>query len=174
MSLLYHRESDNIFSNTQQPVLLKAEKPLFGRILLDVSGFARLQLRRGAKQTMEKVYVVKNLSTPLLGLPAIKALGLLISVDSTDMETLKTSYPKLCSRLGVLQQPYTIKLNPGAVFSENPQENSTAAGGPSQGRAPAHGSSRCHQPSGGANCLVHGGRAQEGRLKGVCGLDQHK
>lgn len=64
---------------------------------------------------MEKVYVVKNLSTPLLGLPAIVALNLLIRVDSIDTETLKTSYPKLCSGLGEVQQPYVIKLKPEAV-----------------------------------------------------------
>lgn len=64
---------------------------------------------------MEKIYVVKNLSTPLLGLPAIKALSLPIRVDSIDMGTLKSSYPKLCSVLGILQQPYTIKLKSGAV-----------------------------------------------------------
>ena len=59
--------------------------------------------------------MVKNLSTLLLGLPAIKALGLLICVDSIDMGTLKSSYPKLCSGLGMLQQPYTIKLKPDSV-----------------------------------------------------------
>ena len=96
-------EFKNIFSNSKQPVLQKAERPLFGpgRIHLDVSEFARLQLRCRAKQTMEKVYVVKNLSKPLLGLPAIKALGLLVRIDSIDMGTLKSSYPKLCSGLGM-------------------------------------------------------------------------
>lgn len=55
-------EFNNIFSNTQQPVLKRPEKPLFGpgRIPLEVEGFARLMLRKGAKQTMEKVYVVKK------------------------------------------------------------------------------------------------------------------
>ena len=53
---------NNIFSGTQQPVLQKAEKLLYGpgRNPLDVSGFVRLQLRRGTKQTAEKVYVVKT------------------------------------------------------------------------------------------------------------------
>lgn len=108
---------NSIFSNAQQPVLQKAEKPLFGpgRIPLDVSGFARLQLRGGANQTTENVHVVKHLSTPLLERPAIVALGLLIRVASIDMEALKTSYPKLCSGLGEVQQPYAIKLKPEAV-----------------------------------------------------------
>ena len=85
---------NNIFSGTQQPVLQKAEKLLYGpgRNPLDVSGFVRLQLRRGTKQTAEKVYVVKNLRTPLLGRPAIVALGLLIRVDSIEMENIKACY----------------------------------------------------------------------------------
>ncbi|KAK0156520.1 hypothetical protein N1851_000189 [Merluccius polli] len=70
---------NNIFSDTQQPVLQKAEKLLYGpgRNPLDVSGF----LRRGLTQTAEKVYVVKDLRTPLLGRPAIVAIGLLIRVN---------------------------------------------------------------------------------------------
>ena len=80
-----------------------------------MSGFVRLQLRRGTKQTAEKVYAVKNLRTPLLGRPAIVALGLLIRVDSIEMENIKACYPKLCSDLGEIQQPYAIKLKPGAV-----------------------------------------------------------
>ena len=31
------------------------------------------------------------------------------------METLKSGYPKLCSGLGIVQQPYTIRLKPGAI-----------------------------------------------------------
>ncbi|KAI3351849.1 hypothetical protein L3Q82_020244, partial [Scortum barcoo] len=47
---------NNIFSNAKQPVLQKAEKPLFGpgQITLDVSGFVSLQLRIGGKQITEK------------------------------------------------------------------------------------------------------------------------
>ena len=59
-----------------------------GQNPLDVSKFVKLQLRRGAKQTMEKVYMIKNLSMPLLGKTAIIALGLFIHVDS---ETLRPS-----------------------------------------------------------------------------------
>lgn len=59
--------------------------------------------------------MVKNLSMPLLGLPDIKALGLLVCVDSIDMDTLRLSYPKQCRGLGVIQRPYAIKLKPEAV-----------------------------------------------------------
>ena len=80
-----------------------------------MSGFVRLQLRRGPKRTAEKVYVVKNLRTPLLRRPVIVALGLLVRVDSIEMEIIKACYPKLCSGLGEIQQTYAIKLKPGAV-----------------------------------------------------------
>lgn len=122
MSLVPQSFYKNIFSNAQQPVLQKAAKPMLGpgRIPLDVLGFARLLLKTGAKQIMpkvyiEKVYVVKNLSRPLLGLPAIVALGLLIRVNSIDMATLNSSYPKLCNGLLTVKQPYAIKLNQGAI-----------------------------------------------------------
>ena len=110
-------DMNRIFSGTQQPVLQKAERPLLGpgRIPLDVSGFVRLQLRSGVKQTMQKVYVVKHLSTPLLGFPAITALGLLKRVDSIDLDTLKSTYPRLCSGLGEVKRAYHIKLKPNAV-----------------------------------------------------------
>ena len=110
-------DMNRIFSGTQQPVLQIAERPLLGpgRIPLDVSGFVRLQLRSGVKQTMQKVYVVKHLSTPLLGFPAITALGLLKRVGSIDLDTLKSTYPRLCSGLGEVKRAYHIKLKPNAV-----------------------------------------------------------
>ena len=41
-------------------------------------------------------------------------LGLVARLDSVTMETLKESYPKLCTGLGEVRQPYAIKLKPGA------------------------------------------------------------
>lgn len=79
------------------PVLQKPGKPLQGpgKIPLDIAGFTKMQLTYRSKQTEEKVYLVKNLSTPLLGLPAITALGLpaitalglLLRVDSITMDS---------------------------------------------------------------------------------------
>lgn len=93
MSLLCH--SQFLIATHRDLFSRRQKKPLLGpgHILLDVMEFARLQLRKGTKQTMEKVYVVNNLSTPLLGLPAIVALGVLIRVDSIDMETLRKTTP---------------------------------------------------------------------------------
>lgn len=107
----------DLFQGAKMPVLHKPEKPLLGpgRIQLQVAGYAKMQLAYKGKQTEEKVYVVKNLSTPLLGLPAITALGLLIRVDSVTMDSLKATYPKLYKGLGDIQQPYHIELKPDAV-----------------------------------------------------------
>lgn len=42
-------------------------------------------------------------------------LGLVARLDSISVVTLKGTYPNLCRGLGRIQQPYTIKLKPGAV-----------------------------------------------------------
>uniref|UniRef100_A0A1A7XJR7 ribonuclease H n=2 Tax=Iconisemion striatum TaxID=60296 RepID=A0A1A7XJR7_9TELE len=102
---------DKVFSGKNTPVLQQPEKPLLGpgRTPLEVTGYLELQLCYGQRQTCEKVYIVKGLSMPLLGLPAITGLGLLQRVGSI------TSYPKLCSGLGVVQREYHIKLQPHVV-----------------------------------------------------------
>lgn len=117
---------DKLFSKAEMPVLQQPEKPLLGpgRTSLDVTGFTKLKY--GTKQTTEKVYVVKNLSTPLL--------GLLVHVDAISMDTLKTFYPNLCNGLGEVQHPYHIKLKPQhcTILSENSQENSNTSDGESE------------------------------------------
>lgn len=107
----------DLFTGGKMPPLYKPEKPLLGpgKIQLEVAGFAKMQLTYNSRQTEEKVYVVKNLSTPLLGLPAISALGLLIRVDMVTMDSLQMSYPKLFTGLGDIQRPYHIKLKPDAA-----------------------------------------------------------
>lgn len=62
--------------------------------MVNLLGFTRQWLKSTeAKQTMQNVYVVKTLSTPLLGLPAIVFRGLHIPIDNIGMKTLKESYP---------------------------------------------------------------------------------
>lgn len=57
---------------------------------------------------------MKNLHTALLGRPVLTKLKLVDRLDNIDMDTVKVTYPKLCGGLGLLQQPYTIKLKPDA------------------------------------------------------------
>lgn len=117
VTVMSQSDLNGIFAGVQMSVFQKPEKPLLvpGQIPLKVLGFTRLQLRYRSKQTQEKVYVVKKLGTPLLGLPAIAALGLLLRVDSITLDTLKVTYPKRCSGFGIIQHAYHINLKPNAV-----------------------------------------------------------
>lgn len=115
ITVLPHAVFKKIYKDNP-PMLRKATKPLLKleRSPLDVVGVARLLLRRGEKEEMEDMYVVHHLHTTLLGRPMSCRLGLVVHLDSVTIETLKQTYPKLCSGLGEERQPYAIKLKPGA------------------------------------------------------------
>ena len=70
---------------------------------------------QGQKESHQDIYVVEDLHTALLGRPAIEQLQLVCRVDSITMEDVKQQYPKLCSGLGLVRRPYSIKLKPEAV-----------------------------------------------------------
>ncbi len=72
-------------------------------------------LSKGELTVQEDVYVVKDLHTALLGRPAILKLNLVARLDSVDANILKRMYPKLCLGLGMVRQPYTIKLKPNVT-----------------------------------------------------------
>ena len=59
----------------------------------------------------EEIFVVRRLSKPLLGRPAIESLDLLRHVNTIESkENLKKQYPKLFSELGKLESEYRIQL----------------------------------------------------------------
>ncbi|KAK0150891.1 Gag-Pol polyprotein [Merluccius polli] len=101
-------------SNTQ---LTKPDRPLFGpgRMLLSVLGRYRESLCKGEQVIQEDVYVVNDLNVALLSRPASVKLKLVYKADSIDKSEMAESYPKLCQGLGMMQQPYTIKLRPDAI-----------------------------------------------------------
>lgn len=70
-----------------------------------------LKLSGGEKQTMEKLYIVENLIMPLLRCQP----SLLICVDSIDMATPNSMYPKLCRSLEMTCRPYASKPKHGAT-----------------------------------------------------------
>lgn len=107
----------NTVYSSNKPPLRKSPKPLLGPggAPLDVLGATDILLQRGERQTLEEVFVIRSLHTALLGRSAGVKLGLVARLDSIDMQTLKDSYPKLCNGLGMIQQPYTIKLKPDAL-----------------------------------------------------------
>ncbi|KAL7846654.1 hypothetical protein SRHO_G00216340 [Serrasalmus rhombeus] len=95
--------------------LTPGNKVLFGpgHVPLPVVGVTREVLHSGDKHTTEDLYIVKHLNTALLSRPASVNLRLVARIDSIDLDSVKQTYPKLCDGLGLVQQPYTIKLKPG-------------------------------------------------------------
>uniref|UniRef100_A0A1A8CXN4 Gypsy retrotransposon integrase-like protein 1 n=1 Tax=Nothobranchius kadleci TaxID=1051664 RepID=A0A1A8CXN4_NOTKA len=103
--------------NQNETGLCEPDRPLFGPggTPLDVLGMSRETICKGEQEIQENVYVIKNLHIALLSRPASVKLNLVCRADCIDMNVLNENYPKLCQGLGLMQQPYTIKLKPNAV-----------------------------------------------------------
>jgi len=84
-----------------------------GREQLRVRGVVQTTLCSDKESTKQSVYVVESLQTPLLGRPAIQALGLVRVIGT--VETLKEQYASRFEGLGEMKDTYTIKLRPGAT-----------------------------------------------------------
>ena len=109
----------DMYSSERFHKLQKSNKILFGpgQTKLYVQGKITATLSKNGKSTTQDVYVVAGLKTPLLGRPAIKALGLVARVDTVilnDKETVKQEFPKLFNGLGKLEGEYEIVLEPDA------------------------------------------------------------
>ena len=72
--------------------------------------------QRGQKISLQTVFVVQCLQANLLGLPAIKSLQLLQTVDvvSVTEQNIQQQFSKLFSGLGTLGEPYVIKVKADA------------------------------------------------------------
>ena len=81
---------------------------------LKVMGQATVQFTYNGKSSKQIIYVIMDLKTNLLGLPAITALQLLIKVDSIQPGKMQQSFPKLFQGLGTLKGDYHIQLKPDA------------------------------------------------------------
>ena len=99
----------------------KLEKP--SRLLhgpsqqdLKVVGQFSGKLSCKAKYTKQLIFVIENLRTDLLGLPAITALNLVTRVQAItgDKLNLQQQFPRIFQGLGNLGQEYEIQLKPGA------------------------------------------------------------
>lgn len=74
-------------------------------------------LSKRNKTTIEDIYVVEGLSTPLLSRPTATALQLVARLDNVDLdskEKIIQEFPKLFSGLGKMEGEYNIVLKPGA------------------------------------------------------------
>jgi predicted aspartyl protease len=97
------------------PTCRKFQGP--GQTALTVLGVATVSLKHGTRTTNTNVYVIKDQRRPLLGLPAIKKLQLIqvnVLEEMSAGEPLPKNF-KVFGKLGVLKDPYSIKMNPGAT-----------------------------------------------------------
>lgn len=88
-----------------------------GHTQLPVEGKFSNTLSKGSTHTIQDVYVVTGLRLPLLGRPAIKALGLVARVDTLSLdstETVKIQFPKPFQGLGKMEGEYEISLKADA------------------------------------------------------------
>ena len=82
---------------------------------LKILGKINLTLSHHERCCTQDVYVIKDLKSDLLGLPAIKELELLLNVCSVENgKSIISQYPSLFTGLGTFACEYTIKLKPNS------------------------------------------------------------
>ena len=109
--------SDQTYEAMNKKVpLTTPRKKLFGpaHVALEVMGQFDGMLVFQGKTSKQAVYVVKNLKTNLLGLPAITSLHLVARLDATSMCEVQEEFPTVFEGLGNLGEPYHIQLQPDA------------------------------------------------------------
>ena len=95
-----------VFKRIRNANLMHSDRILCGpaKNALHVIGQFNAILKHRGGVTSEEVYVVRGLQTPLIGLPAIKALGLVVRVCATESGDYATrilnSYPDLFTGVG--------------------------------------------------------------------------
>eukprot|EP00731_Ephydatia_muelleri_P017050 Em0010g148a len=96
--------------------LNKPSKVLYGagNQPLDVIGQFTGIVSHKELHSQQTIFVIKNLKTNLLGLPALHALKLIARMDSVKEyeESIQRNYPQLFTGLGTMGSEYTIKLKP--------------------------------------------------------------
>ena len=111
---LVHRELDSIQLNPPRRTLRGPSQDI-----LPVRGWFTGILNANGQETREDIYVVSDLHKPLLGRPAISALGLLKRVQAIEWcigaNNPEDLFPKLFQGLGKTQGEYKIKLKEGAT-----------------------------------------------------------
>eukprot|EP00731_Ephydatia_muelleri_P009037 Em0004g1375a len=111
---------ESVFKRIRNANLMHSDRILCGpaKNALHVIGQFNATLKHRGGVTSEEMYVVRGLQTPLIGLPAIKALGLVVRVCATESGDYATrilhSYPDLFTGLGTLGEEYKICLRPHA------------------------------------------------------------
>ena len=88
-----------------------------GENSLKTRGVLKLNLEYKNRKVTENFYVVENLKTPLLGVPAIDKLNIVARINKCEESSLETpnsywkeKFPKLFTGLGKMNTTYSIKL----------------------------------------------------------------
>ena len=86
------------------------------RTPLKVLGQTRITLTSKGKSCSQDVYVVQQLKHNPLGLPAIRALGLLSQADEimVEAEEVHSKFPSLFTGLGTFEGDFKVHLRPEA------------------------------------------------------------
>ena len=106
---------DRCFMKTD--CLVKTDKRLYGPggAELDCIGVFKATIESKNNKSEQDLYVVKGLKKPLLGRPAIEALGILKRVEAVGegQKDIKKEYPTLFNspQIGKIDKPYTIRLS---------------------------------------------------------------
>ena len=92
---------------------------------LKILGKINLTLTHDQRSCTQDVYIIKDLKSDLLGLPAIKELELLLNVCSVgNGKSIISQYPSLFTGLGTFACEYTIKIKPNSQpFALNTPRN---------------------------------------------------
>ncbi|XP_051552704.1 LOW QUALITY PROTEIN: uncharacterized protein LOC127440265 [Myxocyprinus asiaticus] len=108
-----------IFNENKLGELKTPSKVLYGpgRNILDVKRGFRSVLNAKGHSCTQEVYAVNKLTKPLLGLPAIESLNLVHRIEAVTKQDndFITAYPSVFTGLGLLQEPYHIKLQKDAT-----------------------------------------------------------
>ena len=111
--------SRKTFQKVQRPILERPTRSLYDRPSLQsfkVAGQFSGKMSHRSRSTWQQVFVVENLRTNLLGLPAITALKLATRIQAIMKRKLDVleRFPGIFSGLGNLGQEYEIKLRANA------------------------------------------------------------
>ena len=108
--------SKQTYEALKKPKLAEANRILYGpsRTQHNVIGAFDATLSSSKKAVEQTIFVVDGLKTNLLGLPAIKALKLVVRMDTTESEEILQKFPTLFQGLGKMEDEYEIKLKPDA------------------------------------------------------------
>jgi hypothetical protein len=114
--------SDNDYKGIKEQILINSDKQISGpgNSKINVLGTFQCMLESQDTFSVQDIYVVKGLTKPLLGRPAIQALGIIsnVNLSSVDVDLVteknesyyRARYPKVFKGLGKPNWTYTIAL----------------------------------------------------------------